>query len=233
MSDFIFSKVENRQLGETILSIYDLNPPTVHEFHGDYGSLAVTKSTYFGFDPLETDSHICVVVGGPALMFDYQTDNNSKTQLIFDRWHKGSMKWDTDLSGPFAIAIVEKQEQTVTIVTDLLSFVPIFHSTEEDLTIGTHVDVVASVSGLQSQLDEVSIADFIAHQVVTFPHTVYEGIRQTPPGSVLTYSNSSKEVAEYWKPVEKYIFRNIEEAALVLRLGFENFLEAGSRPEIA
>ena len=107
MSDFIFSKkpIHKGQLSKEIQAIYHEDCPTVKEFHGEWGSLAVSDNLYHGFKPYETDEHICVVVGGPLLCFQDQQvmESLAGTKVILERMLDGLMKWDEDLSGPFAI----------------------------------------------------------------------------------------------------------------------------------
>lgn len=133
MSDFIYSKknVENGKLTKEIQKIYHDDKPLVKEFHGGWGSLAVSQSLYNGFQPYETKDHLFVVIGGPVLYFQ---DNTFLKEIygdigsiaIYNRWVQGEIKWDEDLSGPFAILIVDKESYEVQVITDLMSFIPIF-----------------------------------------------------------------------------------------------------------
>lgn len=112
---YLFKKNDAKGfLTENIKSIYHEDHPKVQEFHGKWGSLAVSENLYYGFQPYETSEHICVVIGGPLLYFSDvsfisdKSDRNSGTKAIYKRWLTGEMKWDDDLSGPFAICIINK-----------------------------------------------------------------------------------------------------------------------------
>src|SRR5699024_10278447 len=87
--------------------------PLVDEFHGRWGSLAISRNLYNGFQVLETTQHICVVIGGPVLCFQensflIQNSETAGTEAIYNRWLEGNIKWDQDLSGPFVVLIIFK-----------------------------------------------------------------------------------------------------------------------------
>ncbi|MBY0145114.1 hypothetical protein [Neobacillus niacini] len=245
MSDFIYSKkkIEKGKLTIELQSIYREEKPIVQEFHGDWGSLAVSNSPYNGFNPFEIDEHICVVLGGPLL--DYQenqflnlTSGSSGTEAIFNRYIKGIIKWDEDLSGPFAIILVNKNTSEVECITDLMSFIPIYtYSDSNNIILSSHVDVVARISGQKQNIDIVSAVDFILHGIVTYPYTSYNQIRQIAPASThIIKANEIKILTKnYWLPKEKYKYNNIDQAANDLRNSLQKYVDsiAGNMYNIA
>lgn len=236
MSDYIFSSVRRPQgvLKSGLTSIYMRTPPACFEWHGDWGSLAVTRSQYHGFLPYENDRHILVVLGGPVLYFrdnDFlmQPDSSAACQSLYERWMEdAAIDWTKDISGPFNIILVDKERSTVTVVTDLLSFIPTYFQVQKaDIVLGTHPDVVALIADERDKLDDTSIADFLLNGIVTFPHTIYENVRQEPPGSVIEYSpGRNKKLVTYWMPRESFEFSDIHEASRALRAGITKYTSA-------
>ena len=237
MSDFIFSSTSKLpgELTNYIKSIYHSDPPDVQEYHSTWGSLGVSRNLYHGLQPLETEEHIFVVVGGPVLCF---RDNNflkgseplEGTRAIYERWLSGKMQWDEDLSGPFTVLIVDKKKTEVICITDLLMFIPVYqYNKNGSLMLGTHVDALANSTGQTLELDLVSLADFILNDAVTFPHTVYKNIDQCHPAAVHQYKLKEGEIrpkspAIFWVPQETNYFDNIKEAARTLREGVEDYV---------
>ncbi len=258
MSDFIYSSTPrtNGELGGYLQSIYHADAPEVHEYHGPWGALAVTRNLYQGFQPVETDDHVFVVIGGPVLYF---TDNRfltgddpvAGTRSILERFAGGAMQWDEDLSGPFVILSVDKLRQTVTCITDLMMFIPVYSYMEQDgLVLGTHVDAVAKAAHQQQAFDPVSLADFIINHSVTFPYTTYEKLRQLHPAALQVFSPGHSDYREqkagaaqengnaavpngistsgpeyYWIPEESNNHGTIREAAQVLRSGVRGYVD--------
>lgn len=234
MSDFIYSKesMEKGKLTQDVQSIYQQDRPSVEEFHGAWGSLAVSRNLYNGFQPYENSEHICAVIGGPVLYFrdNKFLNNNSNvtgTQAIYDRWREGVIQWDEDLSGPFAILIINKSSSEVTCITDLMSFIPVFiYQESPSIMLSTHVDILANASGQQGNIDVISKADFILYGVVTFPFTMYSAIRQIKPASEYFIKSDTAEVQNktYWLPEEKDMYQSLNKAAKDLRNGIQHYV---------
>lgn len=241
MSDFIYSNinVSNKDLTNKIRSIYDEDAPSILEYHGNWGSLAVSKNVYEGFQPYETEEHIFVVIGGPALNFQeksfFSEDGNSKTKKLYNRWLEKKVIWDEDLSGPFTILIICKQLGKIICITDLMSFIPVFkYQTSNRLLLATHVDVIAQLSQNENSYDDVSVADFIIHGVVTYPYTFYSEIRQISPASTHNYivQTDSFISTNYWIPQEQNMYQSIDKAAEDLRKGLEEYIKLTTRNEV-
>lgn len=235
MSDYLFSSLikEKGYLSSCIKSIYSEAAPSCFEYHGKWGSLATSKGHYRGFLPYENEIHICVVIGAPVLYFrnnDFltQPDSSTATQAIYERWVlQRAMNWVHDLSGPFTVLLINKKTALVTVVTDLMAFIPVYSCLREDTTyLGTHVDALAQLAGENEQYDEVSLADFILMDRVTFPYTVYAALRQEVPGSEIAFDTGSrKEIHTYWVPTEENPYATIDEAAKSLRQGIEKYVD--------
>ncbi len=245
MSDFLFSSsVGGDKLSAALSAIHEVDPPAMEEFHGKWGSLAVTKSRYTGFDPVETQDHICVVAGGPVLNFVFDGSDMASgsrlTHAILRRWLSGALRCTEDLSGPFAILIVEKATGTVHCITALMLFVPVFRNCGgSELFLGTHVDALARLSG-RREFDEVSLVDFILHGVVTFPHTAYTDIFQCQPATIYRVARGVEggalvETQVYWTPEETSPFSSLRDAAHELRSGISNYVGsvAENLPQVA
>lgn len=234
MSDFIFSKsaVKKEDLTKQIQNIYHQDKPLVSESHGDWGSLAVSRNVYNGFQPYETSDHICIVLGGPVLCFQtneflMSNDDTAGTKAIYNKWLENNIQWDEDLSGPFVVLIVDKKSCNVVCVTDLMSFIPVYiYKDSTNIMLSTHVDALARVSGQYDKKDIVSQVDFILHGVITFPFTTYTNLKQLGPASVHTFQCREQQLQSeaYWMPKESIQYTSIDEAAHDLRNGLQNYI---------
>ena len=234
MSDFIFSRTRlpEQRLPHFLKAIYASDVPTVTEFHGDWGSLASTRNLYRGFQPFETEQHLCVVAGGPVLTFASNSfltgdDETAGTRLILDRYLAGALRWDHDLSGPFAIVIVNKISGAVHVVTDMMGFIPVYRAAgPQGEMIGTHSDALAKASGVHENLDPVSLADFVLDGAVTFPFTAYADMRQLYPATVHFLHADGKAGAQpktYWEPSENLTGEALDEVAVKLRSALQDY----------
>lgn len=232
MSDFLFSSAaaSPETLSSAFGAIWLENGPELLRFDGEWGTVGATRSPYRGFDPLETPHHICVIAGGPILNFrDHAflsgTDPQAATRAVIDRWVRGRMDWGDDLSGPFAVLIVDKATGDVTYVTDLMMFVPIYRFTDDSgVVFGTHIDAVARAAGQSGHFDEVSLLDFVLHFALTYPYTAYREIRQCRPATVHRHPppssrgrSADSDAKPYWQPTESTPYGDLRDAAHALR----------------
>lgn len=236
MSDFIYSAagIPEEDLGAEIRACYREDPPKIHSFQGSWGTLAVSQNLYQGFEPVETDKYLLVVLGGPQLQFTYNDflsgkDATAGTRKLLERWQDGLLNWQSNLSGPFCVVLIDKASQEVSCVTDLLSFIPVYQTQREGaVLLSSHLDALARVSLRRDQPDLVSQADFILHKVVTYPYTSYEGISQLSPGSVhrLKGKGGAVNSKTYWLPREQEMLEDIEAAAAHFRKSVERYIIA-------
>ena len=219
-------------LSKAIQSIYEVNPPDVFEFHGQWGALAVSKNQYNGFKPIEIEDYICTVIGGPILCYQdnsflSEDDTDAGTRAIFSRWQQNTIEWDKDLSGPFAILIINKITGEITCITDLMLFIPIFKFKDKnEIGLSTHVDLLAKTTNQSSNIDTASIADFVLNNVVTYPYTFYKEISQLYPAAIhnILHKHSIDEFHSYWIPNEHNPYKNIEQAAIDLRHALSEYI---------
>ncbi|MBP3193850.1 asparagine synthase-related protein [Natronogracilivirga saccharolytica] len=230
MSDFLYSSKIKKlgQLTGLIHDIYQDDPPETTEFHGNWGSLAVSRNLYNGFQPFENNEHLVVVIGGPVLTYqnnDFLTGDKSNvgSLSLYERFNSENFKWDEDLSGPFTVLIVDKLNSKIQCITDLMLSIPVYKYVDKDLiALGTHIDALAKSCGQRDEIDKVSLTDFILNGVITFPYTAYKKLRQCYPAAIHEFDPNSKPVSElapelYWEPMEKIDYKNIDEAARDLR----------------
>jgi hypothetical protein len=239
MSDFLFSSDPSAiaLLAKRLEMLGDsCGGRRTHAFSGQWGSLAVREGPYAGFAPIETSEHIAVVVGGPVLTFrsnDFlvATPSNRGTGAILERALAGLMQWQADVSGPFAFIVVNKRDGELTVVTDMMLWVPVYvHSARSPLLLGTHVDTLAGVTAPAPHLDEIGIADFILNGAVTWPYTVHSGITQLHPAATYKGRLAGKpglgDPVLYWSPREQNAFREIGDAARAVGAALERYVGA-------
>lgn len=235
MPDFIFSSKQRQEnlLSSALESIYVGYKNSIMEIHCEYGSLAFVKNHYNGFNIYQDISSICIVIGGPVLNFrknDFiaSKNNNEGTKSIFNRWIiNNEMVWDEDLSGPFVAFYLSKKTGEVKLVTDMMSFIPVY-SFKDELLIGTHIDSLSMVE--ICDFDEVSIAEFILNEVVTFPYTIWLKYSQLYPGTIYNWNCWKNKIEckseKYWLPRESDKFHdNLEFLADNLRFGLRDYVE--------
>jgi len=234
MSDFIYS-TSRQQPGRLQAILRDIHSQSKHalrEYHGSWGSLALRRNHYPGYVEVETETHILVVVGGPLLAHEDKKNSPNNTEDCHSRsilslaTGASALDWDNILDGPFCLLLISKENGQFKVVTDLMSFIPVYEASSTAGTIlGTHVDGVARASGM-TKIDPICVGDFILNDVVTYPHTIYEGIHQMAPATEFNFnSKGHQKHHEYWNPGKTLAFSNIEEASQYLASGVQSYID--------
>ncbi len=220
MIDFLFSFDREKESECTkALSIYrDTDKDPLHAYHGDWGVLVTKGHPYPGFECVETSRYLLAPLGGPLPRNHPSRDSgspeNQGSHWILHQWKTGGgVRWDNDLVGSFLILCVDKKEKRVELVTDLNGFISAYHSCSTPVIIGSHADAVARAAGVSHTIDPVSIADFLSYRTVTYPHTMYHGVKHIPPASITTFTPPSQQATiPYWEPRETKHFATFREA---------------------
>ena len=113
------------------------------------------------------------------------------------------------LNGTFAIVLASDEDFSV--VTDPLSFVPVYMGKSKQGNIasfGTHQDLVSVTIGKAASIDVVSAAEFLNRGHTTFPYTMYSNVEELKPGSlhcIKPGENGSAQVRDfcYWSPPQE------------------------------
>ena len=240
MSDFIYSGAgtPHSDLKHELDRIYGNESPGVLEFQGSWGSMAVTKNNYYGFDPIETPTHLAVVVGGPLLLFrdnrfltgsdpGAPPSRTAGTKAILERWKRGLLNWQNNISGPFVALFINKESKEVSIVTDLLSFIPVYKSKVQDAHyFSTHVDALARITRMDEDPDLCSQVDFALHGIITYPYTSYRNVWQLAPGSIHTLTAPSGQLSSrtYWVPREVELYRDFKEPVAEFQKSLDQYI---------
>lgn len=237
MSDFIYSSTKQQpyHLQNILKEIPEQHLKSIIEYHGEWGSFAVIDNTKFGYSTLETENYICSIVGNPLIKFKKTKKaklqyKNEITSLILNRWKlEKIMLWDKDISGPFAILLVNKSTQEIEIITDIISFIPLYRGINGNSTIiSTHIDSINKINGLSFEQDLISISEFIESGKITFPYTWYTHICQLEPASIYKYTNKQNSMnreENYWLPLENDMYDNVNSAATDLYNAIEKNIE--------
>lgn len=228
MLDFLYCTDATAQ--ETLISAFrvilaDPNP-SPQTFSGPWGCLAVAGKAYPGFDVVETDRYLIVVLGGPLPRYDDDVADGSRaddgTRWILHEWKVAQrLRWDEDLVGHFAVVCVDKAQNQIDAVTDINSFVPLYRTSRagrpEVILLGSHVDALALASERANDVDHVSVADFLCYTTVTYPYTLYREIYQVAAASIHHVCTHAVQSRPYWEPIERTPPGCLAECAALLR----------------
>ncbi|MHC4259132.1 MAG: hypothetical protein ACYSTF_01785 [Planctomycetota bacterium] len=220
MSDFLvsLSKVHS---GEDLLNLlkkpYGSRAPEGRFFDYPWGSIAVQEQRFVHNKNIITNKAVTFAWVGDLVM-----DLSAEFLELFIKRIAGLQKRRENngislrndelfekLNGTFAIVLASDEE--FSIVTDPLSFVPVYmgKTKQGDIaSFGTHQDLVSVIIGHPASVDVVSAADFLNMGHTTFPYTMYRNVEELKPGSlhcIKPEETSSAQVRDfcYWSPPQE------------------------------
>ena len=223
MSDFLFSTVPRPPgaLRGVLAPFVSPISAEVEELPGAWGSLAIARAPHDPPPVVRDDRHLTVLIGEPVahLAGAGPAAEGPRRDAIHRALSAATeTAWDDVLDGPFAALVIDLQNGSGGVVTDLFAWIPVFAAEAGGgLVMGTHVDAVAAVAG--AEVDPVSAAELVAHLTITWPGTLYHGVRQVAPGTERRFERGgwAGEGRAYWRPEERNPYRTVDEAAEALR----------------
>lgn len=192
-------------------------------FQGPWGAILTSGSLYDGFWPFEDEGHIVVVHGGPLINIPDRpevTGRDRYSRLILDEIRqRAPVDWFHAIGGPFALLVVDKKAKQVRLVSDLMGLLPLFALEDgSDWIVSTKLTPISRLAPTRAALDPVAACEFVLHGSTAFPHCLFSGVRRILPGvEIMRDDESRSRERRYWSPAEENPFRDIREAADVLR----------------
>ncbi|AGB38091.1 asparagine synthase-related protein [Natronococcus occultus] len=128
----------------------------------------------------------------------------------------------TELNGEFVACVLEREERTLRLVTDLLGSRPVYyHSNTDRLRFSSSVQSLVGHPDVPAAFDPASLVEYLAHKTVRGIETPFEDVAQLPPASIVTVNAASPDRIEcerYWyptpqprdRPIDRFVDRFVD-----------------------
>lgn len=112
----------------------------------------------------------------------------SDTEVLLEAVdHWGLERTLQELNGMFAFALWDRAERALHLARDRLGEKPLYFTwIGHALAFGSELKALRAVPGFSPAVDRRALASYLRLSCVPAPSTIYEGVRQLRPGSVLT-----------------------------------------------
>ena len=126
---------------------------------------------------------------------------DSDTEVIlegFERW--GIPKTLSKMIGMFAIALWDREGESLTLIRDRLGIKPLYWSFVDDaLVFASELKALSEFPGWSPRIDRDATAAYMRHMYVPAPRTIYQGVSKLEPGTMLILKPGARPVTEcYW-----------------------------------
>jgi len=168
-------------------------------YDGDMMTIGATDYESYPVAEFETESHFIVLEGH---LYASETTRDAITTVadaIVRDNKKEVRRWLANRDGEFLVIVVEKQSDKVYILNDALGRLPYYVLERGD-------DVLASrelgfiLETADVEIDSMGIAQMLLFGYPLGDRTLYEGIKQIEPGSLVTLDHSTTTVDNVYRP---------------------------------
>lgn len=127
--------------------------------------------------------------------------NHSDAELIPAAYKAWGLDFVNHLEGMFAIALWDGRVQNLLLVRDPVGKKPCYYTLEEgSLYFASEIKALLHVKKNPTICEE-ALYTFLAQKSVASPHSIYEGIKQVPPATLMLFHQGVLvEERHYWTP---------------------------------
>ncbi|MBR0900698.1 asparagine synthase (glutamine-hydrolyzing) [Bradyrhizobium tropiciagri] len=129
----------------------------------------------------------------------------------------GYLAWGEEffhrLEGMFAIALWDRAEKKLVLARDGVGIKPIFYSADQDVVrFASEIKALLADPHQSQRLSSEGVHRFLARGYCGPTSTTLEGIRQVPPGTVMTFTSHRETSRRFWQPKRQPDIRSVDEA---------------------
>lgn len=93
------------------------------------------------------------------------------------------------LVGMFAFAVWDRQKRVLTLARDRIGIKPLYYGWQNGCFLfGSELKSLKAHPKFRGEIDRNALALFLRHNYIPAPHSIYQGIRKLPPGTLLSVS---------------------------------------------
>lgn len=135
-----------------------------------------------------------------AQLGDYPFRTDGDTETLLAVLIREGIDGLARLRGQFAFALFDTEAGSLLLGRDRMGILPLYHSTDADRVVfGSEVKALLPLLAERPGVDEASLHDYLAQRSVGAPHTLFQGISQVEPGTVVELSSTGARTEHrYW-----------------------------------
>ena len=133
-------------------------------------------------------------------------NGNSDTETLLAGFEEWGVEATIQRSiGMFAIALWDKQTNTLTLARDRIGEKPLYYGWQGDTFLfGSELKAMKAHPDFKAEIDRNALCLYMRHCYIPAPYCIYQGIAKLMPGCVLSISLEQREphIKAYWSGVD-------------------------------
>ena len=181
-------------LAQRRLSILDLSPLGHQPMHSGNGRISIVyNGEIYNFNDIKKE------------LSDYTFKSTCDTEVIIAAYLKWGISCISKFNGMFAIALFDRENDTLYLVSDRLGKKPLYYWLDGDnIVFASECKPIMEAPGFEFDIDKNVIGAYLYHQYINAPQSIFSNVFKLQPATILKYKNGKIDLEKYWDVAEKY-----------------------------
>ena len=170
--------------------------------------LSILDLSPLGHQPMHSkDKRISLVFNGEIYNFqelreelsDYDFISTCDTEVIIAAYLKWGINCVGKFNGMFAIALYDRETETLYLVRDRIGKKPLYyHKMADGLVFASELKPIMTAPGFEVAINKEIIGQYLVQLYINAPNSIFENVYKVQPGEVLEYHAGEIKAWKYW-----------------------------------
>lgn len=181
-------------LAQRRLSIMDLSSNGHQPMHSSNKRISlVFNGEIYNYKELEEE------------LSDYPFQSSCDTEVIIAAYLKWGIKCVDKFNGMFAIALYDREDDTLYLVRDRIGKKPLYYYLNNDnLYFASELKPLMANPYFEKKINEKIISKYLYRQYINAPDSIFENTYKLEPGGILKFTKGKVEKWKYWDIADIY-----------------------------
>ncbi|MCQ2548503.1 MAG: asparagine synthase (glutamine-hydrolyzing) [Lachnospiraceae bacterium] len=176
--------------------------------------LSILDLSILGHQPMNSVDHrITIVFNGEIYNYlelkeelkDYPFKSTCDSEVILAAYLKWGLDCVHHFNGMFAIAIYDREDQTLHLMRDPIGKKPLYYWLDgENLVFASELKAIMVCPGFTEKLRQDYLVRFLTNQYINAPDSIFQNVYKLEPGSILSFCRGKVETKKYWDVAKLY-----------------------------
>lgn len=176
--------------------------------------LAIQDISALGHQPMySADDHVGIVFNGEIYNFhdlrrqlcEYPFVSNTDTEVILAAYQKWGIQCIDRFNGMFAIALFDREEETLYLARDRLGKKPLYYNLSPDgIVFASELKPLMKMPGFSKTIRSEVLSRYLYKQYICSPDSIFEDVYKVEPGMLVTFKKGKLHTQKYWNVADVY-----------------------------
>ncbi len=182
--------------------------------------LSIMDLSPLGHQPMTSrDGRVSLVFNGEIYNFlelrkelkDYTFVSSCDTEVIIAAYLKWGISCVDRFNGMFAIAIFDREDDSLYLVRDRIGKKPLYYYLESgNLSFASELKPLMAMRGFRKEIETDILGNYLNHWCIPAPYSIFKNVYKLEPGCILRFQYGTVTTNRYWGVTDKYqeLFKN-------------------------